>query len=197
MICKNCGQTVPDGAKFCGSCGTRVQEERKGGFCSICGAKLEPGAQFCASCGTKAGQAAVSGTGQDRGPAPAQKGSGKLLFAPKMFSMYAGEPKMGIAKATGQLSVYDDRLEFKKTTGNALGGAFGLVGMAVAQIKLNKDPILIIPISQIVQLRAGKYSGVYNTLVVATRDGKTVSFCPAVPGSSTPQTIIDTLKPYL
>lgn len=187
MNCTKCGQTLAEGVKFCSNCGTPVEQQQSKAFCPTCGAKLEPSAQFCTACGIKVGQA-VRNTVTT---------SGKLITSLKMVSMYEGTPTVGIAKATGPLSVYDDRIEFKKQMGNALGGAFGLVGMAVAKSKVKNDPIDIYPVSQIAQLRVGKYSGVYNTLVVALRDGTTVSFCPAVPGSSAPQNIIDSLQPYL
>lgn len=76
--CKKCGETLPDGAKFCLSCGEKVEEESKdlvkcpkcgasvpnGKFClecgykfvtvcSKCGASLIPGAKFCLECGNK------------------------------------------------------------------------------------------------------------------------------------------------
>lgn len=190
-FCKNCGQSVPDGAKFCGNCGAQVQEEQGKSFCSACGAQLEAGAQFCPSCGAKAGAGASSAS------AAVSKGTGTLLTTWKMTSLYEGEPTVGFAKATGPLSVYDDRLEFKKQLGNSLGGAFGLIGMGIAQSKAKKDPLLIYPLSQIAQLRVGKYGGVYNTLVVVMRDGTTVSFCPATPASAAPQNVIDSLKPYM
>lgn len=185
-FCKNCGQSVPDGAKFCGKCGTRVEEDVGKVFCSACGEQLELGAQFCPSCGTKVGV-----------DVPTPKGTGTLLTTWKMASLYEGEPTVGIAKATGPLSIYDDRLEFKKTMGNALGGAFGLIGMGITQLQANKDSILIYPLGQVAQLRVGKYGGVYNTLVVVMRDGTTVSFCPATPASAAPQNVIDNLKPYM
>lgn len=202
MNCTKCGQPLAENAKFCPSCGARV-ERQSGVFCSACGAKLEPSAQFCPACGTKAGQASGQTSGQTSGGTSGRTSggtvnpSGRLIASLKMVSMYEGTPTVGIAKATGPLSIYDDRIEFKKTMGNALGGAFGLIGMAVAQSKVKNDPINIYPVSQIAELRVGKYSGVYNTLVVVMRDGTTVSFCPAIPGSSEPQNIINSLQPYL
>lgn len=190
-FCKNCGQSVPDGAKFCGNCGARVQEEQGKSFCSACGAQLEAGAQFCPSCGTKVE------AGTNSSSVTTSRGTGTLLTTWKMASLYEGEPKVGIAKATGPLSIYDDRLEFKKTMGNALGGAFGLIGMGIAQLQANKDPVLIYPLGQVAQLRVGKYGGVYNTLVVVMRYGTTVSFCPATPASAAPQNVIDSLSPYM
>ena len=197
-FCKNCGHSLPAGAKFCGNCGTPVSTQQMESFCSICGAPLEPGAQFCSSCGTKvqyAPQHEKSST--QLASVTTRKGTGALITSWKLASLYKGEPTVGVAQATGTFSVYDDRLEFKKILGNSLGGTFGLVGMAVAKKKANEDPLLIYPLGQITQLRLGKYGGVYNTLVVVMRDGTKVSICPATPGSSAPQAVIDSLKAYL
>ena len=191
VLCEKCGQPVPNGAKFCGNCGAPVQTEQGVRFCSTCGTPLESGVQFCPACGTKVSLE----TGSD--PVTASASAGTLLATWKMASLYKGEPKVGVAKATGPLFIYDDRLEFKKTLGNSMGSAFGLIGLGISQLQANKDPLLIYPLSQIMQLRVGKYGGVYNTLVVVMRDGTTVSFCPAVPGSAAPQNVIDSLKPYM
>lgn len=195
MNCTKCGQPLSENAKFCPSCGTHVEQSRNGTFCTTCGAKLEPSAQFCPACGVKVGQTAGQTPVQPVNSAATA--SGRLIASLKMVSMYEGTPTVGFAKATGPLSVYDDRIEFKKQMGNSLGGAFGLVGMAVAKSKVKNDPIDIYPVGQIAQLYVGKYGGVYNTLVVVMRDGTTVSFCPAIPGSSEPQNIINSLQPYL
>ena len=47
--CPNCQNPLPQGAKFCASCGTKIDA---GGVCSSCQAQLAPGAKFCPSCGT-------------------------------------------------------------------------------------------------------------------------------------------------
>jgi membrane protease subunit (stomatin/prohibitin family) len=48
--CPKCGATLPQGAKFCPSCGAAIQAA-----CQKCGAKLEPGAKFCPNCGNPVG----------------------------------------------------------------------------------------------------------------------------------------------
>ena len=45
--CYSCHSPIPDGAKFCTSCGTSL--ERKA--CSKCATMNEPGNKFCSSCG--------------------------------------------------------------------------------------------------------------------------------------------------
>jgi membrane protease subunit (stomatin/prohibitin family) len=51
-VCANCGEAIPDGAKFCMNCGTPRPVAR---FCPQCGAKAGEGAKFCMECGTKLG----------------------------------------------------------------------------------------------------------------------------------------------
>jgi membrane protease subunit (stomatin/prohibitin family) len=45
--CPSCHAEVRDGAKFCDSCGTKMQAR-----CANCQSDLRPGARFCDSCGT-------------------------------------------------------------------------------------------------------------------------------------------------
>ncbi len=51
-FCKKCGAVLLEGAVFCGTCGTRVEEPLKK-LCPNCKAELEPNAVFCGKCGTK------------------------------------------------------------------------------------------------------------------------------------------------
>ncbi|MDE7230094.1 MAG: zinc-ribbon domain-containing protein [Oscillospiraceae bacterium] len=55
MICTKCNNEIPDGAKFCTSCGAPVSaqapESEKRYFCEKCGLELSRGAKFCSVCG--------------------------------------------------------------------------------------------------------------------------------------------------
>jgi len=46
MRCPQCGHDNPDGVKFCGECGTRIE-----GLCPGCGASNPPTNKFCYQCG--------------------------------------------------------------------------------------------------------------------------------------------------
>jgi membrane protease subunit (stomatin/prohibitin family) len=47
VACPSCQAQVREGAKFCDSCGTKMQAQ-----CANCQSELRPGAKFCDSCGT-------------------------------------------------------------------------------------------------------------------------------------------------
>ena len=49
-ICPKCNATVPEGMKFCGSCGSPVETPKK--ICANCGAEIPEGMRFCGQCGT-------------------------------------------------------------------------------------------------------------------------------------------------
>ena len=51
--CPECGTRVPEGAKFCTSCGSAVATMR---FCHNCGAKVPAEAKFCGNCGEAQGE---------------------------------------------------------------------------------------------------------------------------------------------
>jgi class 3 adenylate cyclase/tetratricopeptide (TPR) repeat protein len=48
MICPGCGNSNPDGARFCGECGQRLTAAV---VCSACGASNRGGQKFCNACG--------------------------------------------------------------------------------------------------------------------------------------------------
>ena len=49
-ICPKCSAAVPEGMKFCGSCGSLVETPKK--TCANCGAEIPDGMKFCGQCGT-------------------------------------------------------------------------------------------------------------------------------------------------
>ena len=46
--CPSCRTLLPQGARFCFECGTKIAEK-----CPECGAQLPSGAKFCLECGKK------------------------------------------------------------------------------------------------------------------------------------------------
>ena len=51
MYCPNCKQEVPETAKVCGFCGTKLEKDQKARFCGECGAEVPAGIKFCGTCG--------------------------------------------------------------------------------------------------------------------------------------------------
>lgn len=50
--CPNCHCLLPETAKFCIKCGTKIEPQGPA-FCMECGSSLRPGAKFCSKCGAK------------------------------------------------------------------------------------------------------------------------------------------------
>ena len=157
-------------------------------FCTNCGEKIPSGAKFCGHCGKP-----VSSPGT---PAPEAAQTCSVQTAPALLtslkgvSKYKGTPLAGYSAASGTLSVYQDRLEFKRKTG-------GAIGLGISKAMAKDDPIEVYELEQISELREGKYMGLYNTLAVALKNGEVWSFCPVLPNSSEPKKIIALLKPYM
>ncbi len=51
-ICSVCGVTLPEQAKFCYNCGSKLAEEVKVLVCEVCGYENEIGSKYCISCGS-------------------------------------------------------------------------------------------------------------------------------------------------
>ena len=93
-----------------------------------------------------------------------------------MVSYYVGEPKIGIAKSSGTLTVWDDRLVFDKVFGSALGN-ISLAGMLIARKKeLEKEKTIVFTYPEIKQVRESRYMGFQPMLTVDLNTGETHSF---------------------
>lgn len=53
MQCLSCQAPMPDGASFCGSCGTRAGDEPTCPSCPACGVRTAPDVRYCAACGVE------------------------------------------------------------------------------------------------------------------------------------------------
>ena len=94
-----------------------------------------------------------------------------------MMSYYAGEPTVGIAKATGKLIVCEDEVMFIKQLGNALGNAFGLIGMGIAKSRsMKQGSTMRFKYDEIASARAAQYMGVMPMLVLEMKNGEKHSF---------------------
>ena len=201
--CVNCGQELPDHAKFCNECGADTAEVMtiesisvpSQTSCPVCGQSLDSNSNFCDNCGSPI--SATANTTTVVTPAVNAQKCNVELAQIKSISKYRGTPMMGYSESTGTLFVYNDRLEFSSKMGNALWARAGVIGLGIAAALGKSTPVEIFEMGQISELREGKYMGVYNTLVVTMKNGETWSFCPALPKSAEPKRIISLLKPYV
>ncbi len=60
MICPSCGDSVPDGSRFCPKCGVDLFLFKNGFFCVRCGARLSSSKSFCPKCGAPSAMASSS-----------------------------------------------------------------------------------------------------------------------------------------
>lgn len=64
VACPSCGQSNPEGAKFCLNCGTKMIVAA----CPNCGKPIVPGAKFCLECGTRLSPAVCPNCGKEITP---------------------------------------------------------------------------------------------------------------------------------
>lgn len=182
MKCQYCGNEMSEGAKFCSLCGKKVIEAEPAParrFCPSCGQEGKPDMLFCEYCGArltdKARQAPAPGPRPELKPRPLS--SGRFLMEAGMMSYYSGEPTVGIAKATGTLKIFDDRVEFHKKMGSSAGAMFGAVGMIIAANKMKqKGDLDIYRYRDVASVREGRYGGIYHTIVLVMKNGQVHSF---------------------
>lgn len=176
MKCTKCNQEIPEASKFCFHCGAKVvlQENsltipriNKRKMCPGCRSVFDAECVYCDQCGRLLQLKLIEG---------------KELYRIRLASKYDGEPTIGIAKATGDLIIYDDRVEFKRMMGNAAASAFGVVGMHFAAKKT--PPLEVYKMNEIVSIREGRYAGMMPTLIIQLNDGKIFSFCGMADGNA-------------
>ena len=79
-----------------------------------------------------------------------------LPFKMNMISWYTGEKKLGIAQATGTMTIMEDRLEFRRRFGNSAALLTPYTAVYSAA-KANKQPKDILWMRDIADARVGKY----------------------------------------
>lgn len=98
MECPKCKNQLNDNAKFCGKCGTKIEQAAPQpaaeNACVKCGNPLKPGAKFCGKCGTQQ-PASASAVAEPENPTKGyimwemQPGQVALRLTEAMFSQYA------------------------------------------------------------------------------------------------------------
>ena len=94
-----------------------------------------------------------------------------------LVSYYIGKPAIAVAKATGDLTLWEDKLVFEKQLGSSLGGVFGIGGMLAARNKALKEGRTNTYLLKDVDMaQAGKYAGLQPMLTLTMKDQSQHSF---------------------
>lgn len=190
MFCSYCGRGLPEHVKFCPYCGNSTSREKVEKCCPACGWSTTEDMVYCVECGTTLQEKVAEKKLEETVDFTADitpVGTEGLLRECRLWSVYEGAPKVGIAKATGTIRLYSDRLEIENKLGNALGSVFGLVGVAAARKKARKEPNTILLLKNLTKIEIGKYCGAFNTLYLESSDHSPLTLVPPVPASTEPE----------
>lgn len=98
-----------------------------------------------------------------------------LPYKISTVAWYKGDTGYGISKATGTLTIYEDKIEYKKHFGNAFGSAIPVYNI-YSTIKANTEPKEIFWIKDIVNVKERKYGVGIPAFVITMRDGNSYTF---------------------
>lgn len=107
MKCPKCNAELREGAKFCTSCGQKIEKTGQPQTCPKCGTPLRPGAKFCTSCGNRLAAAPAPAKSS---PAPAPKASTEETQASSDLNNVRGRIYWNIQP--GQVARVIDEAEF-------------------------------------------------------------------------------------
>ncbi len=203
MFCINCGAQLPDGSKFCDMCGTK-QIDRSAPAQSysqpvppVYSQPAQPQQNYAQpqmNYSQPQSQPQMDYS-QPKGFAP--QISGSLLLEAGEFTCFLGGGPIGVVQGQGFVDVYDDRIEFRKTSGAQWGFAANpIVGVLAAQHDKKKNPMVTYNYSDIKNIKSGKYSGMIPTFILEFNNGKSLSFAKTAK-SKQPQEVIDLVKSYI
>lgn len=96
-----------------------------------------------------------------------------------MVSWYAGETKLGIAKATGSMTILNDRIEYKKNFGNT-AAALTPYSAIYSLVKNNMDPKEIFWLRDVAAVKESTYGLNIPSIVVTMRSGQVYTFATAL-----------------
>ena len=113
------------------------------------------------------------------------------------MTRYNGGKALGTVTGSGDVSIYDDRIEFYKKTGDQRGYALGpIIGAVVSMNGAKKNPVATYRFQDIKSVRKGKYAGLKETIVLELKNGKAVSFVPSTKQGN-PDQVIGIISQYL
>ena len=180
-FCPACGLKTKAGANFCGSCGAalkpsikskRVGKQPHQNHSDNIDTPYTPlDRTKCPNCGTpyKGKETKCSLCGRKVRTMPT------LPFKMNMVSWYTGEKKLGIAQATGTMTIMEDRLEFRRRFGNSAALLTPYTAVYSAA-KANKQPKDILWMRDIVGAKVGKYGTNLPSLILLMKNGDKHTF---------------------
>lgn len=198
MFCRNCGAQIPDDSRFCPTCGTPIAAApAPQGFAQPQMSQpvyQQPMQQpvYQQPVYQQPMQQPVYGQSMGGGYA-----TGAMIREAGKYTRYAGDKAIGVVTGQGNLIVYDDRLEFYKTSGNQAYFALNpIVGLAMQHADKKKHPFDTYFYRELKGVRNGKYSGMIPTLILDQSNGKSVSFAKAA-GGMDPKELANIIRSYL
>ena len=112
--------------------------------------------------------------------------TGALVYDAGTVNAFKGGGAIGITYGAGQLLIYDDRVEFHKTSGSHAGFALGpIAGVALSKIDANKKPVDTWYYREIANVHTAKHAGLIEKIVLQFTNGKALSFTLSGHGLST------------
>lgn len=125
--------------------------------CPKCGSPIPAGAKKCPMCGR------------------AKLRELTTPFKLGLIAWYHGEKQLGIAKATGSLTIFDDRIEYKKNLGNTAEMLIPYWNI-YKTIKANTDPREIFWLRDIAGVKESTYGLGVPSIVLTMKDGNVHTF---------------------
>ena len=115
-----------------------------------------------------------------------QQATGALVYDAGSVNAFKGGGAIGVVYGAGQLLVYDDRIEFHKTSGSQAGYALGpIAGLALSKMSAKKNPVETWYYRDIKDAQTGKHAGLISKLVLQFQNGKALSFTLTGHGTAT------------
>ncbi len=198
MFCRHCGAQIPDDSIFCERCGARLSDAAPAAAPQpdmYAGSRQAPPPAYSQPVYPQQNYAPQYG-------APGGFGmTGELIYDAGKVTVYNGGGAIGVVYGAGNLFIYDDRIEFEKTSGSQAGFALGAVaGLALSKLDANKNPVDVWYMADIADVHIAKHAGVISKLVIQFHGKKAYSVTLTGRGSKTNQMIeemCDVIRQYI